>query len=884
MALTKIKTKNIKTGSISSAKIVPGAVVVSKPKITNIAIANSTYHLLDDTAVSTDGGYIVITGSGFDETSTVSIDQTSALSVTYVNSTTLRAQVDSANATTYNVYVVNGDGSVGIKVNGLTYSSEPVWATGSTLTEQSADDSFSISFSASEAITYSNTTTLPAGTTLLSNGYFYGTITVVEDTTYTFTILATDTENQEASRSFDLTVTIGDEYFYSTVLLLQADNATSNSNNNIFVDSSDNNLTITRSGETTQTSFSPSNPSGWSAYFDSSGDYLTVPNNSAFDFGSSDWTVEAWLNLGTSSGEQLFWGKRASTSNFAAVLLGVKASGTGTNRAFIIGSTSVGSWNVTATTGSIDIPLNTWVHLAYVRDGTNIRVYVNGVLDFTLSNISGALISNSDAQVIGASSTAGQTGIINGYMSDVRCVKGTALYTSNFTPSTNQLTEVSGTSLLALRSNRFLDESTNNFSITAYGDTSIIPFTPFTPSAKYSPSTYGASMYFDGNGDYLTIPTGTSATNFGTGDFTIEFWIFIENATTTSWNPIMSMGTGGGGQEIRIGQNINGGGFGIIIPNNSNNSDRYFSYGLLPRKQWQHIALVRNGSNVRVYKNGVDIGGVTDAGFNFTNTLDLKVGYGYYSNDSYFTGGYISDLRIVKGTAVYTTAFTPPTEPLQKIANTSLLLKGSNFGIYDATTKNTLLTIGNTKSNTSIKKYGTGSMYFDGTNSYVTTLTVEPSFFFDTNKWTIEAWVYFNSLTGTPGLMCYNDIFDISCTSTSLFVAYRNTPASAKWSEINATVSFQTETWYHIAVVLNNGTMTAYVDGISVGTPATSIGAPAWGGSGYKKFIVGGVDKYSFVGVPDNYLNGYIDDLRITRGVARYTSNFTPPTSALKSK
>jgi hypothetical protein len=209
MALTKIDNQNISDEAITTSKI-SGTVALSNiPKITNVSIANSSYTILDDTAVNIGGGYIVITGSKFATGAQVIIGDVPALSTTYVNSTTLRAQVDSANAATYNLYVVNTDGSTGLKLNGLTYSTQTTWSTSSSLSQQIIDVPFTINLSANSDsnITYSNTTTLPEGTNLLSNGYFYGTVTGIEsDTTYNFTVRAIDEENQESDRTFSMTV------------------------------------------------------------------------------------------------------------------------------------------------------------------------------------------------------------------------------------------------------------------------------------------------------------------------------------------------------------------------------------------------------------------------------------------------------------------------------------------------------------------------------------------------------------------------------------------------------------------------------------------------------------------------------------------------------
>ena len=211
MALTRITSDEISTGAVTADKI-SGTVSLGGPKITTVNVANSAYTVLDDTAVNTGGGYIVITGSGFESGAQVIIDTTTATSVSYINSSTLRAEVPSKNAASYNLYVVNPDGGTAIKVNGVTYSGLPTWVTASPLSNQLANTSFNVSLSATSATSYSNTTALPAGTTLLSNGYFYGTVTISTETQYTFTVRATDAENQDADKTFQVTVTIAPQY------------------------------------------------------------------------------------------------------------------------------------------------------------------------------------------------------------------------------------------------------------------------------------------------------------------------------------------------------------------------------------------------------------------------------------------------------------------------------------------------------------------------------------------------------------------------------------------------------------------------------------------------------------------------------------------------
>ena len=180
------------------------------PKVLYANVASNIFTVLDDTAVNVGGGYIVVTGAEFQSGATVLIDTTPASAVTYVNSTTLQVQVPTKSAASYNLYVVNPDGGVGIKVAGITYSSEPTWVTSSPLNNQVANTAFNVTLSANGATSYAVAagSTLPAGTTLAANGYFSGTVSIGAETTYTFSVVATDAELQDANKTFQVTVTV----------------------------------------------------------------------------------------------------------------------------------------------------------------------------------------------------------------------------------------------------------------------------------------------------------------------------------------------------------------------------------------------------------------------------------------------------------------------------------------------------------------------------------------------------------------------------------------------------------------------------------------------------------------------------------------------------
>jgi len=211
MPLFKVKTRHLKNYSIGTEKFSNTAVVAFartlSPKTLLANVANVSYTISAATAVNIGGGYIVLTGTDFVSGAQVLVGNTTATSTSFVNSTTLRAEVPAKPAGTYNLFVVNPDGGTAIRVNGITYSTAPSFSTATTLSGQASaiNFGFNISATSDSNVSYSNTSVLPAGTTLLSNGWFYGANSVTAETTYSFTVKATDIELQDTSRTFNLT-------------------------------------------------------------------------------------------------------------------------------------------------------------------------------------------------------------------------------------------------------------------------------------------------------------------------------------------------------------------------------------------------------------------------------------------------------------------------------------------------------------------------------------------------------------------------------------------------------------------------------------------------------------------------------------------------------
>jgi hypothetical protein len=276
-----------------------------------------------------------------------------------------------------------------------------------------------------------------------------------------------------------------------------------------------------------------------------------------------------------------------------------------------------------------------------------------------------------------------------------------------------------------------------------------------------------------------------------------------------------------------------------------------------------------------LYRDGVSRG-TTTSSIDFNTTDQLGIGGAGKapaggSIGAYPVIGYMSNIRVVKGTAVYTGAFTPPTAPLTPVANTSLLLSGTNNGIYDATLQNNIQLSGNARVRTDVTKYGTGSMYFDGSSGYLLA-TATPALTFGTGNFTIEYWIYFNS-TSEQGILgmrpqSTNGIYPV------IYFLSNTLRFNVNGVDRITSSSLTTGTWYHIAVSRSGSSTKMFIDGTQVGSTYTDTN------SYLCSRLVIGANDYTLGTLP---LNGYIDDLRITK-LARYTANFTPSTVAFNSK
>jgi hypothetical protein len=489
----------------------------------------------------------------------------------------------------------------------------------------------------------------------------------------------------------------------------------------------------------------------------------------------------------------------------------------------------------------------------------------------------------------------------------------------------------------------------------------------------------GSSAYFDGTGDYLSLPNNSDF-NFGTGDYTIDAWIYPTSAGSPQYQFIF----GGASGELTLcldGTSLELGKWYVA-------GIAYSAAGSVTSNTWQHVAVTRSGTTVKLFVNGIKVGDATDA-TNVTYAGQPRVGASSYSTNYAYFNGYIDELRVTKGAARWTGNFTPPSYPydfskrsgqydssvLDLSSNASSIdsLQWTENGVrtgdggtpystanleaqwnFDETSGSTAdnsaggASCGGTDSNcdlssgvistagqdvspvtgwTSVnKRWGAGgimvdaydrlrvhcdginnstkffdsatnkaitangdvkvsntqtnfenSCYFDGAGDYLSAADSD-DFYFINWAFTADFWVNFADLTNTQVFLGqYADASnywqikkDTNANGNKISVNFVSAGSTKANYVMTNSWAASTNTWYHVAVARRDSGIVIFIDGTSQTLTANTaissnnvgnVAAPLW---------IGGLNSA-------NYLNGYLDEIRISTGIARWTSNFTRP-------
>ena len=664
---------------------------------------------------------------------------------------------------------------------------------------------------------------------------------------------------------------------FNRVSFLSHFEGANNGVNNAFDDGSASNHTVTAYNNVTQGSFGPfARPDGeWAAYFDGTGDYLSAEDDTNFSFGTGDFTIECWLFrqdnsvtfndlVGTANNNVLVGSNRGGW-----VLAYYHNYGTGNLYAVKFGYQYNNSFPVNiAFTKTLNT--NTWYHLAITRQGNQLKCFVDGTQTGSTTTNSTDMIST-EPLTVGTGSSGGQS-FIKGSISNVRVVKGTAVYTSNFTPPTAPLTAITNTKLLTCQSNRFVDNSASALTVTPSGNTAVTAFGPFLTSSVYDAGTNGASAYLDGSSDYVTIPQTTDMDL--SGDFTVECWAYFNEIKAMSFVNKW----GGSGKFGWILYHTSGGTLQFYSGNSGSlGSVTAFNKGVTVG-QWYHIAVARTGNTLSTFVNGVRTATATVTTNNTSNAATYIGTNGSSSSGiaAYGVNGYLSDVRIIKGTAAYNgTTYTVPTAPLTAVTNTKLLLNMADAQVFDSAAQLNMPLIDDAKLSNAKAKFGNTSLLLDGSGKVHLTGRVLD---FGAGDFTAE--LFINITTGGADEIILearnsNDtsgpMFTLQ-TSTSDKIVYIVSAAA----RITSGSALSTNTWYHIAVCRSGTSTKLFIDGTQAGSTysdSTVYTQPN------PYCVLGGYytsTTYDF--------DGYIDEVRITKGFARYTSNFTAPTEPFADK
>jgi len=401
------------------------------------------------------------------------------------------------------------------------------------------------------------------------------------------------------------------------------------------------------------------------------------------------------------------------------------------------------------------------------------------------------------------------------------------------------------------------------------------------------------SVQFDGDADYLEA-SNSDDFQLGTGDFTVEAWVLANDNSGS--RQIISMSDGSENWQLFTHSG------GTIRWNSKGTNDsgtiQHDADAEIDAKIWNHIAATRSGNTLRLFKNGIVVGT-----FGYNSDLTLSAGgpsIGIWDADktSEDWQGHISNVRIIKGKALYTANFKPPMRELEVVPGTVLLACQSKTDATLEKTGKTLTVGGNAVASeltpgilTPVVKSGggsaiTGSVEFDGTGDYLS-LAANSDFNFGSDNFTIEGFFYKGGATTNQTLLCSdkyyiagndgNWILRITSGTQIAFASYNGT-GSEEYTEFSA--KSDDGGWHHFAFVregTGSNQSKFYFDGVHRGSMTVSKSLTDAGTNGLR------IGEESDSGPGNNFMNGFLSNIRINKGTALYTADFIPPTRELKN-
>ena len=600
--------------------------------------------------------------------------------------------------------------------------------------------------------------------------------------------------------------------------------------------------------------------------------HIEVASHSDFTLGTNNFTIEGWYFFQGPSPTQDYPNTRASYRNSVGYTPHLfdfrELDGAYSNKRapmVNIGSNGVFRYHVTGSdriTTSAKLPNieNRWFHLAIVRNSGTTTMYIDGVSEGTWSDSTD--YDEIDKLWIGRHGYSANHNL-TGWISNFRIVNGTAVYTSSFTPPTAPLTAIANTKLLACTKPDAVDDiGPTGHTVTKVGTATHAAFNPF----PWATTGYGA-LFFDKSNDNLTYEAGGGNAVAGMtalSNLTVELWVYhyaghSDSTTDPSIEEVYVHFTDNlsGGQQMTFGRYRTG----------SSTCPMYVSTHGNPwqnvvktdnaahdvnRGAWYHLAWVKEGTNVRMYKNGANVEG--NNGTSSTNGLaTLRVGeihIGETFGASYDMLGYMSNLRISNNVR-YTSDFTPSTTPFSNDSNTILL----------------------TCQNSVPAKTTNGAYHFTTTSSRVTADHADFNISSST-PFTFEFWYQFKTKQNNSYMVDFgtgNMFHFFPTTSSNKLRLYG---VGAYFIDGAVGVGMTDDIWYHAAITGDgSGNTKLYIDGSQTGSTHNG----SWTVSGGRIRLNG----YAGSGYTTYGNDMYVSDFRLVNGTQVYTGAFTPPSGIL---
>jgi Tol biopolymer transport system component len=592
--------------------------------------------------------------------------------------------------------------------------------------------------------------------------------------------------------------------------------------------------------------------------FNGTTSYVEVPNSSSLNI-TGPVTVEAWIKSNQPGLQQSIIERYgAAPDNDGGYAFRIHF---GKLRFFTLNNSGDGDW----VTGNTPITAGVWHHVAAVFDGSQLRIYLDGILDG--SKASTFAPTNGTANLM-----IGQSGIASSYrfdgLIDEARVTAGAVYTQNFVPQLNLLRGPDTRGLW-----KFDGQSTSDLS--GYGNNGLL-----VNGARFAadvPLASSNSMSSDGTSSFMEVPNSASLNI--TGPMTVEAWFKVNDLTTNYQSIAARFGwypDNDGGYFIYL---TSGGKLMFATARNSGEYDFVTSNTTVTTNVWHHVAGVFDGTQLRVYLDGALDGSKSSTFAPVSGTRKLAIGAAGpdYSQDSqgnthygavFSFNGSIDEVRVSTG-VLYTSNFTPQQH---------LSVRTGTQGLWKFDGQSTDDFSGNANNGTLF--YGAGfsadtplvpgnSVSFNGVDTF---LYIDNSASLDiTGVITVEAWIKTLSTADPQSIVerygigpATNGGYALRIVNGKLRFFTLKNESVGDWVDSTTTVS--TGVWHHVVGIFDGTQLRVYLDGRLDGSKASTF-APGTGNSALR------IGQSSLGG--NYWFNGLIDEVRLTAGVV-YSANFTP--------